>query len=139
MVIGLVLFCTTRLLIFIATGLGTGLGMSNVICPAFLEHVIVVQVALDMSISDGKVMKYRSPTIKGVLEFAVLVIAYEAVPPFTKLVGVGVIWKVAKVFAVATVILPPLPLSRSFPAEFVIAIVNGPQAEFVLLGFVNLS
>lgn len=123
----------------IATGLGTGLGISNVICPAFLEQVIVVQVALEMSISDGKVIKYLSPTMNGVLEFAVLVIAYEAVPPFIKLVGVGVIWKVARTFAVATVILPPLPLSRSFPAEFVMAIVNGPQAEFVLLGFVNLS
>jgi hypothetical protein len=52
---------------------------------------------------------------------------------------VGVIWKVANVFAVATVIDPPLPLSKAFPAELVIAIVKVPHAVFVLLGLVNLE
>ena len=121
-----------------ATGEGTVAGISNLILPESTEHVIVVQVALEMSISDGNVIKYLSPVINAVLEFALLETAYAAVPPLIKLVGVGVIWKVLKVLAFKTVIEPPVPLSRSFPAEFVIAIVNEPHAAFVLLGLVNL-
>jgi len=55
-----------------------------------IEHPTQV-AAFETSISEGKVMIYLSPTMKGVLELAVLVISYVEIPPFIRAEGVGVI------------------------------------------------
>lgn len=54
--IGVVLDWTTKLSTLKETGFGTLEGIVNVILPESLDHVIVVQVADEISISDGKVI-----------------------------------------------------------------------------------
>ena len=55
-----------------------------------IEHSAQV-AAFEISISEGKVMIYLSPAMKGVFELAVLVISYVEIPPFIRAEGVGVI------------------------------------------------
>ena len=57
--------------------------------------------------------------------------------PFTTVAGAEI--EVApRSLELRIVIVPPVPLSRTFPEESVIAIVKVPQLLLVVLGFVNL-